>query len=77
MITHEQVSDESLKKCGQYFDLDDTTRLYEVAGKGVHWTDTKYYIDDENWDVDAYYDDFENWWNGLTNEQRRNYFDLM
>ena len=72
-----QVTDEELKRCGKYFDLDDVTNIYSIANKNIHWTDAKYYIDDEHWNEDLFYDEFEEWWNSLTNEERRNIFNQM
>ena len=51
-----------------YFDLDQTTKAYELGGKTTHWTD---YTNGENsWDEDAYYADFDTWWNSLPVEER-------
>lgn len=72
-----KVTDEELKRCGKYFDLDDVVNIYSIAKKNIHWTDQKYYIDDEHWNEDLFYDEFEEWWNSLTNEERRNIFNQM
>lgn len=72
-----QVTDEELKRCGMYFNLDDVVNIYSIAKKNVHWTDKKYNIDDEHWNEDLFYDEFEEWWNSLTNEERRNIFSQM
>ena len=85
------ISDKELQTIGQYFDLDQTTKAYELGGSDVYWTDYTYdwykelseseQMKDENldnaWDMDKYYADFDAWWLGLPMDEKRRIYNAL
>ena len=61
------VGYENSKEVGHYFDLDETTKAYELGSKKVSWLD---YSNDEDWDMESYYNEFDNWWDSLSEMKR-------
>ena len=80
-----------LKAIGTSFDLDQTTKAYELGGVNVYWTDYTYdwynnlsqeeQMKDENldnaWDMDKYYKDFDNWWISLSTEKQNEIYNQI
>ena len=85
------MNKEFLKTIGRSFDLDQTTKAYELGGKNVYWTDYTFdwynnlseeeQMKDENldnaWDMDAYYQDFDNWWMSLSTEKQNEIYNQI
>lgn len=60
---------------GHYFDLDETTRAYELGGVNKHWTD--YTEGEEEWDENSYYEDFGDWWDYLPFEEQKRIYEQI
>ena len=85
------MNKEFLKTIGRSFDLDQTTKAYELGGKNVYWTDYTYdwYNNlsqeeqmkeanlDNAWDMDKYYEDFDNWWMSLSTEKQNEIYNQI
>ena len=56
----------NINNFAHHFDLDQTSKAYELGGKKTHWTD--YSNGDADWDEESYYADFDAWWDGLPTE---------
>ena len=81
------MNKEFLKTIGRSFDLDQTTKAYELGGKNVYWTDYTFdwynnlseeeQMKDETWDMDRYYQDFDNWWTSLSTEKQNEIYNQI
>ena len=71
------VHNKSWNNLGHYFDLDQTTKAYELGNAGKHWTDTDYSMGDDSWDEESYYKDFDEWWSNLPQEEKERIYYQM
>lgn len=69
------VHDKTWDDVGHYFDLDQTTKAYELGNADKHWTD--YSNGDDSWDEESYYNDFDEWWKELPQEEKERIYNLM
>lgn len=59
--------EDTIKKAGNYFDLDQCEKAYELVGEKTTWLD---YSNGDGWDEEKYYKDFEEWWRSLPFEEQ-------
>jgi hypothetical protein len=61
-------------RVGNFFDLDECQKAYELGGKNTHWTE---FTIDGDFDDEAYFAVFDYWWKKLPlEEQKRIHFEV-
>ena len=61
-------------RVGNFFDLDECQKAYELGGKNTHWTE---FTIDGNFDDEAYFAVFDYWWKKLPlEEQKRIHYEI-
>ena len=78
-----------LSNIGTSFDLDQTTKAYELGGESIYWTDYtfKWFNElpeseqnkhlDNAWDMDKYYKDFDEWWQNLPSSKQEEIYNAI
>ena len=85
------MDEKFLKYIGTSFDLDQTSKAYDLGGVNVSWIDYTFdwynALSEEEqmevlnrgdaWDVDKYYEDFDKWWMSLPTEKQNEIYNQI